>query len=599
MRHLAIRFSLLIVVLLATASVHASSIRVELRKQGDRFELLRGGKPYAIHGVGGQTHLDLLERAGGNSIRTWDAKNIGPLLDEAHKHHLTVCVGLWLGHQRHGFNYHDENSVLSQLNQCLEVVRKYKDHPAVLLWGIGNEMEGDGQDPSIWYAVDHIAREIKRLDPDHPTMTVIAELGDHKAQSIERFCPNIDIIGVNSYAGITSLAERYKKADSSKPYIVTEHGPFGPWEVAKTRWGAPIEPTGSQKAEQYRKGYEAAVSSQPGLCLGSYAFLWGHKQETTATWFGMLLPDGTRTETVDAMQKAWTGKYPPNRSPSLTSLELDRADRLKPGDVIHARLTSHGPENDPVNVQWILRSDALTIGVGGDAQSQESEIAGMIQGDLNSARITIPNNGGGYRLFAYLTDDHGGASVANAPLFVDAPVIAQKARRPVLPELIYEEPDTKSVYVPSGYMGNTMAIHMKLDSTESPHSGKYCLKIEYAAADQWGGVMWQSPPNDWEGHAPGGLELSDATSLEFFARGQNGGEIVNFFVGGTPNGNLYSDTSKFEVPNLHLTKEWKRYSIPLQGKDLSRIKTGFGWSLAGQGQPVTFFLDEIQFVKSP
>jgi hypothetical protein len=579
--------------------LYAQAVRVELRQNASQFQLLRNDQPYEIHGVGGQTQLELLKKSGGNSIRTWDAKNIAPLLDEAHKHGLTVCVGLWLGHPRHGFDYHDEAAVLTQLNDCLDAVRKYKDHPAVLLWGIGNEMEGDGLDPSIWYAIDNIAREIKKLDPHHPTMTVIAELGDHKVSSIERFCPNIDIIGVNSYAGIASMPDRYKKAGGSKPYIVTEHGPKGPWEVAKTRWGAPLEASSTAKADQYLNGYNTAVTNQPGLALGSYAFLWGHKQETTATWFGMLLPDGTRVEATDAMTKAWTGQYPTNRSPSITSLELDRNDHLKPGETITATLKAIDHENDSLKVKWILRSDAVVIGEGGDAQSAESDIASAVQGDLKSAKITIPASGGGYRLFAYVYDQHGGASTANIPLFVDAPVIAQKSPRPALPYMVYDEANTKSTYTPSGYMGNTKAIRMTPDSTENPHSGANCLKVEYLAVADWGGVLWQSPPDDWEGDRPGGLDLSGTTYVEFYARGKDGGEVLNVLVGGTPNGKSYSDTSKSDLPSIKLTTDWQRYRIPLQGKDLSRIKTGFGWSLAGQGKPITIYFDQIQFINTP
>jgi hypothetical protein len=35
--------------------------------------------------------------------------------------------------------------------------------------------------------------------------------------------------------------------------------------------------------------------------------------------------------------------------------------------------------------------------------------------------------------------------------------------------------------------------------------------------------------------------------------------------------------------------------IDLEGKDLTRIKTGFVWTLAGQGAPVVFYLDDIRF----
>ena len=46
---------------------------------------------------------------------------------------------------------------------------------------------------------------------------------------------------------------------------------------------------------------------------------------------------------------------------------------------------------------------------------------------------------------------------------------------------------------------------------------------------------------------------------------------------------------------MALTREWAQYSIDLTGKDLSRIKTGFGWTLAGQGKPLTFYLDDVKY----
>ena len=50
------------------------------------------------------------------------------------------------------------------------------------------------------------------------------------------------------------------------------------------------------------------------------------------------------------------------------------------------------------------------------------------------------------------------------------------------------------------------------------------------------------------------------------------------------------------MANVILTKEWKQYTIPLDGKDLSRIKTGF-WFVSGPtaGAPTTFYLDDIVF----
>ena len=313
---------------LASASGQ-SKVCLETIDGGHR--LTRNGEPYFIRGVGGDSHLAQLAAAGGNSIRTWSTDNLDAILDEAHKHNLTVCVGFWMGHERHGFDYQDEAAVVKQLDDCTAAVREYKDHPAVLMWGIGNEMEGDGTNPAIWYAVDHIARECKRIDPNHPTMTVIADLGESKVQNIERFCPNIDIIGVNSYGGISSLAERYRATGGTKPYVVTEFGPLGPWEVGKTEWGIADRSDQHGQRQDLRRRLSQGRGRAEGPVPGSYAFLWGQKQETTATWFGMLLPDGSRLAAVDAMTEAWTGSPPNNRCPRIESLVADRTQQAETG----------------------------------------------------------------------------------------------------------------------------------------------------------------------------------------------------------------------------------------------------------------------------
>lgn len=598
MRVLSFHFVLAIAVCQAASPpVALGQSRVTLESSQGKHRLMRNGEPYLIKGVGGKSHLATLAESGGNSIRTWSVDNLDAILDQAHQHGLTVCVGLWLGHERHGFDYQNEAAILKQLEDCLAAVRRYKDHPAVLLWGIGNEMEGEGTNPAIWYAIDHIARQIKQIDPNHPTMTVIAELGDHKVQSIERFCPNVDIIGVNSYGGIPSVAERYRKAGGTKPFIVTEHGPHGPWEVGKTGWEAPLEASSTAKGEAYAAGYAKAVTAQSGLSLGSYAFLWGHKQETTATWFGMLLPDGSRLAAADAMTKAWTGSPPANRCPRIDSLKVDRSAALKPGEKIKARLATTDPEGDSLKVEWVLRYDSVTIGVGGDFQAEERPFADAVSVNDSGAIVTVPDGGGAYRLFAYVYDGHGGAAVANVPLYVDAPVKAVPSPKAKLPFAVYGDQGNSAVYAPSGYMGNTDAITMDLKCADNPFSGETCLKVEYSASDNWGGVLWQSPPNDWDGQKPGGLNLSGARELEFHVRGAKGGEKVSFMLGIVDGDHPYRDTAKAELKEVRLTTEWQKLRIPLDGRDLSRIKTGFGWSLAGQGSSVTFFLDDVRYIR--
>jgi len=415
-QYLALGILLLAAACTATPPEPTGTIVLE---DGGTYRLVRNGEPFFIRGVGGQTRLAQLAALGGNSIRTWGADGLGEILDEAHRHGLTVCAGLWLGHERHGFDYQDRSAVREQLEASVAVVRRYKDHPAVLMWGIGNEMEGDGTDPAIWRAVEDIAREVKRIDPNHPTMTVIAELGGDKVASIERWCPSIDIVGVNSYGGLVTVGARYRAAGGSKPYVVTEFGPPGPWEVGTTPWGSPLEMSSTEKAGWYADGYRKAVTEQDGLCLGSYAFYWGHKQETTATWFGMLLPDGSRLGAVDEVAEAWTGVPPENRCPGILSLKADCTTRLRPGDTVAAGVSADDPEGDPLTYRWVLRSDAGTIGTGGDFQADEAAFAAAVSADGPSVTVTMPDRAGGYRLFAYVFDGAGGAAVANVPLHVE------------------------------------------------------------------------------------------------------------------------------------------------------------------------------------
>ena len=213
------------------------------------YSLVRNGQPYFIKGVGGDGSRKLLVQSGGNSIRTWGADNLQQVLDEAQQLGLSVTVGFWLGHERHGFNYNDAEQVSAQTEQVQKTVEKFKRHPAVLIWALGNEMEGTGENAAIWLAINHLAILVKRIDPNHPTMTVVAEIGGNKVKNVHRFCPDIDILGINSYAGAASVPKRYREAGGTKPYILTEFGPAGTWESAKNSWGLVPEKTSTEKAD--------------------------------------------------------------------------------------------------------------------------------------------------------------------------------------------------------------------------------------------------------------------------------------------------------------------------------------------------------------
>jgi hypothetical protein len=571
---------------------------VRIVKDRDGWQLLRDGKPYFIKGAGGDGSRALLARAGGNSIRTWGADRLEDLLDEAHRHGLSVTVGIWLGHERHGFQYTDADQVAAQYESARKAILRYKDHPAVLMWGLGNEMEGyaRGDNAAIWSAINNIASMAKQLDPNHPTMTVVAEIGGDRVKNIHRLCPDIDVVGINCYGGLPSLPERYRKEGGTKPYIVTEFGPPGVWETKRNAWGAVPEPTSTEKARLYGDGYREGIARARGLCLGSYVFAWGNKQEATATWFGMLLQDGSRLGAVDAMTEVWTGKPPVNPCPVIEALELQGTDEVEPGATVKAALTASDPKGGALKVRWVLQQDVDDYNVGGDNEEAPPTFPeAIVTSGHTSAEVRLPKEGGIYRLYAYVHDAHGGAAVANVPVRVKGPLTARTGRGARLPLVVYDEAGReKAPYIPSGWMGNAKALKMNEACEENPHSGKTCVRIDYQAGDGWAGVVWQSPANDW-GDKAGGWDVSGAKRLRFWARGEHGGEVVNFSFGIIGRDRRYFDTAGGKIDKVALTTEWKEYAIDLGDKDLTRIKTGFGFSLAGQGRPMTFYLDDIRF----
>src|SRR5262245_34755720 len=106
--------------------------------------------------------------------------------------------------------------------------------------------------------------------------------------------------------------------------------------------------------------------------------------------------------------------------------------------------------------------------------------------------------------------------------------VTDEAPAPATPApklVVYADDTSSSPYVPSGWMGNQASIGLDANCAASPHSGATCMKLEYRAANQWGGIIWQDPPSDW-GDKPGGHDLTGAGKLTFWARGEAGGEKV-------------------------------------------------------------------------
>ena len=401
-------------------------IKVELKKTDGNWQLYRGGEPYYIKGVGGQKYLDKAVAYGANSVRTWGAGEAIAILDEAHSKGLSVLFGLWVGCERQGFNYDDSKAVKAQLERFTEVVKEYKDHPAILMWGIGNETDLFYSDFKVWNAIDDIAKMIHEVDPNHPTMTVTAGVDVAEVQLIKERAPHIDVLGINTYGGLIGLDKEMRAYGWDRPYIVAEWGPNGHWEVAKTDWGVPVEQTSTEKAESYKKRYNEGILRDQEMCIGSYVFLWGHKQETTPTWYGLFLEDGTETAVMDVLEEGWSGKLPENQSPTIKSITIDgkgryESVRLRPGREYNLQTAVTDPDNDSLVFRWEMLPESTDIKSGGDAESKPEPVKFKRKESSSQDQLVFvtPAREGAYRLFVYIYDGNGNAATANIPFYVE------------------------------------------------------------------------------------------------------------------------------------------------------------------------------------
>lgn len=408
------------------SSSASSAIPVTLKQnESGHYWIYREGEPYFIRGAGGTSRLKQLAEAGANSVRTWSTDDAERILDEAEAHGLTVMLGLRMGKERHGFDYSDKQAVQAQKERLRAQVLRYRDHPALLSWGIGNELDLFYTDTSVWHAVEDIALMIRELDPHHLITTVTAGIDREKADLIRERVPSIDYLSINTYGDLDTLPGKVRDVGWPGAYAVTEWGPTGHWEIANTDWGVPIEQTSTEKAQAYRQRYESAILGDPEKGLGSYAFLWGQKQETTPTWYGLFLESGHATEVVDTMQQLWTGEWPTHRAPSIQSFRIDGKTAydsiyLEPGASYEVTLEASHPDDEPFDIRWEFLPESTDIKSGGDREERPKRVTGLIVQDQDDGRMRFkaPEKKGPYRLFTYVTTEHNKAATANVPFFV-------------------------------------------------------------------------------------------------------------------------------------------------------------------------------------
>ncbi|MCF7874678.1 MAG: hypothetical protein K9L87_05100 [Candidatus Omnitrophica bacterium] len=159
-------------------------------------------------------------------------------------------------------------------------------------------------------------------------------------------------------------------------------------------------------------------------------------------------------------------------------------------------------------------------------------------------------------------------------------------------------------FVPSGWMPATAAKDVQLNTNwkNLPFSGNTCIRVAYQnnSGTRWAGVYWQQPANNWGTVPEAGYDLQGAETLTFWARGDQGGEVIyEFKMGGLSSGQ-YPDSDSASIGPIELSKEWEKYEIDLRGRDLSYVIGGFAWATnidVNDPDGIVFYIDEIKYEK--
>jgi glycosyl hydrolase family 2 len=171
--------------------------------------------------------IELISKMNANTVYTFldfgDDPNTFKILDFLYQHHIKAIVTVDL----------DGSNDLERIKQ---IVPKYKNHPAILMWAIGNEWNINlyhHKFSNLWEAAtttEVAARLIKTLDPNHPVASIFGEIIIQGAQIptpeiVNKLVPTVDVWGLNIYRGdnFGDLFD-YWRSFSAKPIFIAEFG---------------------------------------------------------------------------------------------------------------------------------------------------------------------------------------------------------------------------------------------------------------------------------------------------------------------------------------------------------------------------------------
>lgn len=424
---------LFVIVQLSGRSDLDTSRIVIVKKTKDAFQLFRNGKPFNIQGAGGNSHCKELAEIGGNTMRVYDTINLGNTLDEAAKYGLAVIVDIPIPVNRYGaYSSEISNNILKR--RIRTFVKKYKEHPAVLIWNLGNEVNYPVFSWKYFFRRQSFINTFNELidivhdeDPSHPVSTSLWNTSVSQLSSIRIFSPKLDILSFNVFGDVKNFDAKIRRFFlffNAVPYYFSEFGSDGYWESKNTSWLAPIEQTSTKKVEQINNRYKFVTSEMHGGCLGALVFFWGEKYEHTYSWFSFFM-DGYKSEIIKEIKYLWNKS---TSKPSLIGLNYmlvdgkGAADNIifAPNKLVDSEILFMDGRsgNDSLTVKWEIYPEGWHFDEDDMFIRPKPLKNSFISMEKEKATFVTPDTSGPYRIFVYVYDNHGYFASTNTPFYV-------------------------------------------------------------------------------------------------------------------------------------------------------------------------------------
>jgi hypothetical protein len=438
-----------------------------------------GGQPYQLKGLtygppaqAADGYMRDLKNMGVNTIRTWgvDDTNTPILLTRAAQQGLHVVVGEWLNQ---GADYVNDTAYMNATKtSIINQVNALKNNPGVLMWDIGNEViltmqdhglsAADVEARRVGYAkyVNQLAQAIHAADPNHPVTSTDAYTGAWPYY--KQYSPDLDLLAVNSYGAIGTVYNDWVAGGYTKPYIVTEAGPSGEWEVPNDVNGVPTEPTDLQKRDQYTSSWNT-INAHPKVALGATEFHYGLENDFGGVWLNTFT-GGWRRLGYGSLVKAYSGQSLPNTAPEITSMTVSNQTAVPAGGTYTITTNTTDPNGDLIRYNLMYSDKYITGGTG---------LTNVTFTDNGNGSFTAkaPEQLGVWKVYVYAYDGFGNVGIEQKSIKVVPPTVPGT-------NLAKGKTATASSYQPTG--------------TNGPQLPAYAVDGDYGTrwASEWVDTAW-------------------------------------------------------------------------------------------------------------